>query len=505
MPFFLYVSLTACKKIAILAVLICALLPSFSFAATLGFSPRERTYEVGSTITVAVVANSGGSALNAVSGTVSFPKELLQVQSVTKSDSVMSLWVQEPTFSNQNGAVQFEGIVLNPGYTGTNGTVLTVTFKALRAGVATLSFPNGSILANDGEGSEILSSRGSAVFTFTDRSVEEEIGMTAPSSIPTLEETGTAVGPLVRQNNVSVAGWTNKTTQTFLFEYGPEVTALRLLVDSNSDSLPTVLYEPPISLKEIVDIPTGISYLHVQTKSADGWGAVTHHTISLDTDVPETLTVLEQKNPDKNSRVKVFTLQAHDSSSGIERFEVALDGASAEVLTAGEYVTYITPVLTSGAHTLIARSFDKAGNFTEKTTEFTIAEDVLLSDETKGEGVNFSVMKLISSGAPAITIVSVVVPTLALVLVLCGLLFFGLRQYKKYKSNVSAEVTEAKEVTKRVFALIKKDLDSDILMLEKASKKRKLTKEEEKLLKHIKQNIAGAEKVISDELQDIAR
>jgi hypothetical protein len=102
-----------------------------------------------------------------------------------------------------------------------------------------------------------------------------------------------------------------------------------------------------------------------------------------------------------------------------------------------------------------------------------------------------------------VTILSVVVPSAALILVLCLLLIFGWRQYKKYKNHVAEEVREVQQTVRSVFALMKSDLEADELLLLKAQKKRKLTKEEVKLLKHIRQNIEGAEKVIADEVRDI--
>lgn len=507
MSLVLFVSQSAWKKIGICTLFLCALFPLVTHAATLGFSPRERTYEVGSTFTVAVSTNSEGASLNAVSGTISFPKDLLEVQSVSKNTSVISLWIQEPTFSNQNGTVAFEGIVLNPGYTGTSGNIVTITFKVRTAGVANLSFPNGSILANDGSGSEILSSRGSAVFTLTSGTVEagDDIHATVPvRNIPPEQEGGgTLGGPQVQQSDVGMKGWSKETSQTFTFTYAPEVTALRLLLDDALDSIPVVTYEPPIASKMISDLPLGTSYLHVQTKTAEGWSGVTHHKIAIDTSIPETLTVLEQKSQDEHSAVKVFTLQAHDSLSGIDRFEVVLDGAPAGVFTYAPYVTYITPTLVHGTHTLLVRSFDMAGNYIEKTTEFTVTTPAPAEGQIDGGDSPLSVAQFVSSGTALITILSIVVPTIALIVLLCALLLYGLRQYKKHKKHVYTEVLEAQEVTKRVFALIKNDLDDDILILEKASKKRKLTKEEAKLLKHIKQNIEGAQKVIYDEIQDI--
>ena len=143
------------------------LLPFFAHAASITISPSSGTYSAGQQFTVDVYVSSTDQSMNAVSGTLSFPTKFLAVSSVSKSNSIISLWTIEPTFSNTDGSVTFEGIVLNPGFTGTNGKVISITFRALSAGVASVILNSGSILANDGAGTSIPTTLGSAQFTIT--------------------------------------------------------------------------------------------------------------------------------------------------------------------------------------------------------------------------------------------------------------------------------------------------------------------------------------------------
>src|SRR3989344_8514414 len=94
------------------------ILPLTAQAATLYFSSSSGTQAVGTTFSVGVYVSSADQAMNAASGVISFPADKLAVESLSKSGSIFSLWVQEPSFSNSAGAVNFEGIVLNPGFTG---------------------------------------------------------------------------------------------------------------------------------------------------------------------------------------------------------------------------------------------------------------------------------------------------------------------------------------------------------------------------------------------------
>ena len=143
-------------------LLVLMFIPIFANAASLGISPSTISRTVGSTFSTVIYLSSSDKAANAASGIVTFPKDKLEVVSISKSNSVINLWVQEPTFSNSQGDIHFEGIVLNPGYTGNNGTVLTVTFRTKSAGTANIKFLSGSVLANDGSGTNILVGLGSA-------------------------------------------------------------------------------------------------------------------------------------------------------------------------------------------------------------------------------------------------------------------------------------------------------------------------------------------------------
>lgn len=160
--------------------------PVYVQAASLLFSQTANTCAVGTTCT-ATVRVSADQYINAASGVISFPPDKLEVRSISKSPSLFNLWAQEPTFSNALGTITFEGVVLNPGFMG-NGTVLTVTFRAKTAGTAGLSFSSGQILANDGAGTNVLTSLGTSFFTIQSAPAPEsapapaEQGVTTPES-----------------------------------------------------------------------------------------------------------------------------------------------------------------------------------------------------------------------------------------------------------------------------------------------------------------------------------
>ena len=101
--------------------------------------------------------------VNAVSGTVTFSPDILSVDSVTRSTSIIELWSEEPLISNTLGTVHFSGGIVgaNVGTAGNHGVVFTINFRALKTGKISLGLKNGELLANNGEGTNVLSGNNS--------------------------------------------------------------------------------------------------------------------------------------------------------------------------------------------------------------------------------------------------------------------------------------------------------------------------------------------------------
>lgn len=133
------------------------LFASSAHAATLSLTNSSGT--VGQTMSVSVLVSAqGGESLNGVSTRVEFPTDKLTLLSLSKAGSVITFWAEEPSFSNSAGTASLEGIIPNPGYSGQGGRVITLVFQVKAPGTATLSFSNASVLANDGRGTNILTS-----------------------------------------------------------------------------------------------------------------------------------------------------------------------------------------------------------------------------------------------------------------------------------------------------------------------------------------------------------
>lgn len=347
--------------------------PFFASADTLYLSPAGGSYAAGKTFTVRVYVSSINQSINAVSGVVTYPQDKLQIVSVSKADSILTLWTEEPSFSNSSGKINFEGVVPNPGYMGSAGSILTINFKAVGQGAATVKFDSGSVLANDGSGTNILKNVGSASFTLGSSPVPTEIQNQTP---PTVEEAdpNTPKAPLVTSSDFpDNKSWYNKSSGTFKWGVTDDITAARLLVGKLPKVNPTVVYSPAIASKDITDLEDGVWYFHVQLKNKAGWGAVTHHAFKVDTTKPDSFTIKAISSVDTTDPQPRFAFSATDGMSGINHFSVVIDGAEPLVWRDDGSGIYETPVLPPGKHTLVVRAYDEADNYAVASVDFAIA------------------------------------------------------------------------------------------------------------------------------------
>lgn len=125
-------------------------------AAVLLALPSMGNFNIGDTVNVSLLVNTTNQSINAVAGTITFPKDKLEMASTSKSNSIISLWVQEPSLNDTSSTITFSGIVPSPGFTGQSGQIINVSFKVKGSGAATIDVKDAQVLANDGLGTNIL-------------------------------------------------------------------------------------------------------------------------------------------------------------------------------------------------------------------------------------------------------------------------------------------------------------------------------------------------------------
>jgi len=347
----------------------CILVPKVNAQrASLYFSPSSGTYTVGNTFLVQVKVNSGGVAINAADGTIIFDPDKLEVVRISKEDSIFTLWVQEPIFSNSLGTINFAGGKPSPGFIGAAGTIINIYFRAKTSGTTNLTFASGSVLADDGKGTNILGSLGSGVYNLLPKGIET----VPPEEITPQPTAGPPKAPIVSSPDCPDENrWCSNNSPRLEWKLPQDVIAISYAIDKNPTTNPKEIFEPTSSVS-FSNLEDGIWYFHINFKNQYGWGALTHRKLMIDTKPPLPFEI-EVKMEDPTDPQPVLFFETKDELSGIEYYELTIgQGEPFQVRGITKENPLKLPPQAPGKHLVVVRAFDKAGNFTDAKKEIEI-------------------------------------------------------------------------------------------------------------------------------------
>lgn len=357
-------------------------------AANLYFSPSAGSYAPGDSFSVSVYVNSSDQAMNAASGTISFPIDKLEVTSVSKSGSVITFWAVEPNFNNASGRVNFEGVILTAnGYTGSSGKLVSINFKIKAAGTANVSFSNGSVLANDGLGTNILTGMGSASFKINSteapkpevKPAAEPIGVpkpvitakpeeeSTPSEITKSEYVGKPV--ITSSTHPDQDAWYNVTDALFEWDMPYSAKGVSIIMTDSPSSNPGPESDGLFFAKKYKDLEDGVHYVHLKIQDDTGWSEIDHYRVQIDTAPPKSFKI--NVKIEEQTGHALVSFQTTDELSGIARYRIKIDDDYFES-TSQEYLMDIA--LMTGEHSIIVRAIDAAGNETLAAADLNITK-----------------------------------------------------------------------------------------------------------------------------------
>ncbi len=345
-------------------------------SASLYLSPPSGTYAVDTTFSVKIKVNSGGEAINAAEGTLIFNSDELQVVSLSKNGSIFSLWTTAPTFSNSTGEIVLGGGTPSA-FTGTSGTIITITFKAKSVGLSNVNFSSGSVLAADGKGTNILGNMQGGVYILKSKIITPPAEEVPPEAeyIPPEMPTGAPAAPVISSSTHSEPDkWHSNNNPEFSWKVPADVTAVKLLIDKIPTTFPTILYTPPISEKKLEDLENGVWYFHIRFENQYGWGGITHRKVLIDTEPPETFELEVDNAGDPTNPSPILHFNTSDSLSGVEYYEVKIGEGDTIPITMAALKTnpYKMALQAPGKRSIIVKAVDKAGNFTPAATDIVI-------------------------------------------------------------------------------------------------------------------------------------
>ena len=129
-----------------------------------------------------------------------------------------------------------EGGLPDPGWQGKNGRVLSQLFKVKKPGVAQIKFISGSLHANDGLGTNILSAMTGATYTLT-------ISGQNPNPLPPGQSTVLLPAPILSSNtHPDQTKWYKNNELTINWDLSYDPTALYYAFDNNPVTYPNDLF-----------------------------------------------------------------------------------------------------------------------------------------------------------------------------------------------------------------------------------------------------------------------
>ena len=330
---------------------------------SLYLSPSSGNVSVGQTFSIVLRVNTGGTAINAAEGSVVFDQAKLSVTSVSKSGSVFTIWAEEPKFSNAEGTVSFGGGVPNPGYSGSNGTVITINFRARTAtsinGVTDISIVSGGILANDGYGTNILASLGKATYTIAPGVITPVPAPGEPEvSVPTLSKVS-----IISPTHPDSSKWYSSNNPLFRWDVPSGISEVILVLSRRANSPPIISYSPPISERLLDDLDEGEWYLNARFRTAAGLGPTTSFKFNIDTEPPSAFSVTRLDTKDPTNPRPELLFESSDETSGIDHYELSVnEGEPTNILADEAGQSYTMPLQTPGEKNIEIKAFDRAGN-----------------------------------------------------------------------------------------------------------------------------------------------
>lgn len=342
-------------------------------AATLSISPNFGNYSPGNSFSASVYVSSPGQSVNAFSATVSFPVENLEITGVSKAGSIINFWAQEPSYSNQGGELHFEGLALSPGFTGNSGKLLSINFRVKSIGLAKVSFSLGSVLANDGAGTNVLSDMSGGEYNIS--TAASNAPSAAVVTTPSIAANSPAAPLIYSSTHPDSSKWYSSGSVKVAWGPLPEgITAVRTLFNKAASSLPTILNDGTLESKDITDVSDGVWYFHVQLKNKKGWGSISHFRINIDTNPPAPFKIVFLSGPESTNPKPVISFTTTDSLSGIQKYQAKIgDGDFFDIPDGAVSAnSFALPLQLPGKHSLIIQAIDKAGNSTTAYGDFNI-------------------------------------------------------------------------------------------------------------------------------------
>lgn len=480
-----------------------------AFAADLSISPNTGTYSAGQTFTATIRALPNGDNVNAVEASLSYDPAVLSVVSVSKNGSAFSLWTTEPAFSNSAGTIEFGGGSPTPFTSASN--LLSVTFRAVAAGEGRVAFNEASVLAADGQGTDVYENGVPGTFTVAAASEPTPTPTPEPTPEPTEpapaadddDEEAIVFGDPPRPPEIGSQVfldenvWYSETNGLFTWTLPFDVDAVAFEISDDPENRPEEnednIIDPPVEEFAISpdNISDGLQYVSVNYRNQVDWGTPTNRELRIDTTAPKPFAINVQAG---NSPDAFPTLQfaAEDETSGIDFYELTVADKEPIRVTPDEaQLGYLLKELEDGTYTVKVVASDMAGNTRESSVAVLITAGWVKPVETAEETSVFDYL----------TPINLLIFFLFVILALMGLyIWFQGKRIKEREEKLRRETREIQDQMEKIFSALRDEVYDQILTI---TKRKRLSASEKEAVEGLTQALEVSETLIEKEINDV--
>lgn len=224
----------------------------------------------------------------------------------------------------------------------------------------------GMILANDGEGTNILSGLGKASFSISPASIPSKTLSPSPETKPA----ASAPSIFIKSDTHPDSGkWYSNNAPVFNWELPRGVEMVSYLITDNPTSNPGTTPDGLVDQAKFTDITDGINYFHLRFKENGVWGPISHFKFQIDTKPPQEFSILVT---DDNSDEPKLTFESSDDLSGLDHYEIKINKEDWVVIDkslAGK--PYGITGQGYGEHRVLVKAIDGAGHSTTSSVKVT--------------------------------------------------------------------------------------------------------------------------------------
>jgi len=475
------------KNKIIIIFLFCILFYAYPAQAgnfTFSFSPAQATIIVGEEFSVDFILSATDN-VNAARAQYNFDSEYLEVLDIVTTDSIFTHWPIKPKITGNR--IEFSGGLPSPGFTGDKGKVLSMLLRAKKPGSASLQFISGSLHANDGQGTNVLSGMNGAIFTVQPEGY-------VPTGISPEELTATLAAPTISSpTHPDQTVWYRQSQTVFIWQLPTSPAELFYEIDHQPQTYPQKSLVSPLNYSHSF-LENGVWYFHLRYEKNGERSRTAHYKIQFDDIPPEVFAVSVQKN--QQTGAYQISFPTEDKMSGIDYYEVSIDENKFLIRTSQSF--YEIATLSPGTHPIVVSAVDKAGN--KRTVRAVV--DV--------ETLTFAPQLLVKMFSPNILPLEMrlsfyygLMFLLFLALFLFIMLWFR-RAKRRQDRKFSQEVGELAASVDFGFQTLRRDI---LVQIEEIYKKQKaigLDDKEKENLKKLEADLDIIETYIKKELKDVS-